>query len=247
MCGGIRLEGCYTEFGAADERSEKVWYTGWITIQILTAVRFPKVVYDTFAYRHPFGTSVSHTVQVYTSPDYFSPKINQMQQKILLLSFAILLFIQIGCDQEITETREQLPDMTETYKNEKAAILRVLNEETAAAFNRRYEDWRNKWVHEAYVTKTYMNLAEGTNSETLGWQEVDEFVRTYIEEHPEPAPLPAPVEEIEVRLYGIGAWVSFEQLDPERGHKRETRLMEKVEGQWKIAGMQTVIYGFDKE
>ena len=55
---------CYTEFGAADERSEKVWYTGWITIQILTAVRFPKVVYDTFAYRHPFGTSVSHTVQV---------------------------------------------------------------------------------------------------------------------------------------------------------------------------------------
>ena len=170
-----------------------------------------------------------------------------MQQKVLLLSFAILLFILIGCDQKTTETQEQLPDMTETYKNEKDAILRVLNEETAAAFSRRYEDWRNKWVHEVYVTKTYMNLAEGTSSETLGWQEVDEFVRTYIEEHPEPAPLPAPVEEIEVRLYGTGAWVSFEQLDPERGHKRETRLMEKVEGQWKIAGMQTVIYGFDKE
>jgi hypothetical protein len=34
------------------------------------------------------------------------------------------------------------------------------------------------------------------------------------------------------------------KLDPERGRKRETRLLEKVAGQWKIAGMHTTIYGF---
>jgi hypothetical protein len=38
--------------------------------------------------------------------------------------------------------------------------------------------------------------------------------------------------------------VSYEQNDVERGLKRETRLMEKKDGQWKIAGMHTTIYGF---
>jgi hypothetical protein len=40
---------------------------------------------------------------------------------------------------------------------------------------------------------------------------------------------------------------SSEQNDAERGLKRETRLMEKRDGQWKIAGMHTTIYGFKKE
>jgi len=66
-----------------------------------------------------------------------------------------------------------------------------------------------------------------------------------MEEHPEPDPLPALVDSIEARLYGKGAWASYEQNDPKRGLKRETRLMEKENGQWKIAGMQTVIYGPD--
>jgi hypothetical protein len=37
--------------------------------------------------------------------------------------------------------------------------------------------------------------------------------------------------------------VSYQQVDSLRGLKRETRLMEKTAGGWKIAGMQTTIYG----
>lgn len=48
-----------------------------------------------------------------------------------------------------------------------------------------------------------------------------------------------------MRLYGKGAWVTYQQQDSLRGLKRETRLMEKVNGEWKIAGMQTTIYGFE--
>lgn len=44
-----------------------------------------------------------------------------------------------------------------------------------------------------------------------------------------------------------GAWVTYEQQDSLRGLKRETRLMEKVNGEWKIAGMQTTIYGFNSD
>jgi hypothetical protein len=138
-------------------------------------------------------------------------------------------------------------DATEAFEREKRAILTVLNNETQAAFQRDYVSWQEKWVHEDYVTKTYLNFADSSMTETLGWEKVDEFVRTYFKAHPQPDPLPPELTDIDLRLYGSGAWVSYEQLDPERGRKRETRLLEKIAGQWKIAGMHTTIYGLTTE
>ncbi len=125
-----------------------------------------------------------------------------------------------------------------------ADILATLNAETAAAFSRDYAAWQTYWVQAPYVTKIYLNFADGTQSETLGWEAVDRFVADYFADHPDPDPLPAPLTEIDVRLYGdYGAWVTYEQQDPARGRKRETRLMERTGGRWRIAGMQTIIYG----
>ena len=126
---------------------------------------------------------------------------------------------------------------------EKARILGVLNGETRAALGRDYEAWREHWVHAPYVAKTYVNVADGTGSETRGWDAVDTFVRTYLEEHPEPESPPPPLTSADVRLYSDGAWVSYEQQDADQGWKRESRLMEKVGGRWKIAGMHTTVYG----
>ncbi len=156
----------------------------------------------------------------------------------------LTLIATVSCKENAPTKINGTPNPTEQYQKEKMAILEVINGETKAAFTRDYEGWKEKWIHEEYVNKTYMNFADSTLTETLGWKEIDEFVRTYIEEHPEPDPLPTLVDQIDVRLYGNGAWVNYEQKDAERGLKRETRLMEKENGQWKIAGMQTIIYGF---
>ena len=126
---------------------------------------------------------------------------------------------------------------------ERALILGVLNAETRDALGRNYVGWRGHWVHEPYVVKTYVNVADGTGSETRGWDAVDSFVRTYIEAHPEPEPPPPPLADADIRLYGDGAWVSYEQDDADQGRKRESRLMEKVDGQWRIAAMHTTVYG----
>ncbi|MEL7222497.1 MAG: nuclear transport factor 2 family protein [Bacteroidota bacterium] len=156
----------------------------------------------------------------------------------------LILSISMSCQPYQDQTEKQAPNASEQLAEAKAAILETLNNETKAALQRDYEAWKDKWVQEDYVTKTYMQFTDSTMTETLGWEAVSSFVKTYIEEHPEPAPLPAPLEDIDVRLYGSGAWVSYEQNDPQYGLKRETRLMEKVDGQWKIAGMHTSIYGF---
>lgn len=170
-----------------------------------------------------------------------------MNNKQLLIFLLIGLSCVIGCKEAGDEKAKATVTPTITFEQEKAAILATINNETKAAFSRDYEGWKDKWVHEPFVTKTYMQLTDSSSSETLGWDEVDRFVREYFIAHPEPDPIPALLEDIDVRLYGTGAWVSFEQQDPARGLKRETRLMEKVDGQWKIAGMHTTIYGFNEE
>ncbi|MEO1652935.1 MAG: hypothetical protein AAFU64_05280 [Bacteroidota bacterium] len=162
-----------------------------------------------------------------------------------LLTFSFLtISLFSGCIQENEEEIEETASPTPSLEEEKTAILATLNAETKAALSRDYEAWKRYWVQEAYVSKHYLNFADSSLSEYQGWTAIDDFVRTYIEEHPEPVPLPTPLEELDLRLYGSGAWVHYEQMDAVYGRKRESRLMEKVEGEWKIAGMQTVIYGF---
>ncbi len=166
-----------------------------------------------------------------------------MNLKGLSIVAMLFCFCFIACKNENSPKVVIEKDDMEAFNEEKKAILTVLNEETIAAFSRDYESWQDKWVHEDFVTKTYMQFPDSTITETLGWKEIDQFVRTYFKEHPEPDPFPTALKDIKVRLYKNGAWITYEQKDPVRGLKRETRLMEKVDNEWKIAGMHTTIYG----
>ncbi len=153
-----------------------------------------------------------------------------------------ILLLLIGCTSSL---EEQFPNAN--FEEEKAAILETLNNETKSAFQRDYELWASHWIHGANISKTYINFADSSYSESIGWKKVSGFIKTFFEQHPEPEPVPEALADIDVRLYGNGAWVTYEQMDSIRGLKRETRLMEKVEGKWKIAGMHTTIYGFGSE
>lgn len=165
-------------------------------------------------------------------------------KKMMTFTFLVFLFTT-SCEEIKKEETEKIVNQTVDIEQEEKAILETLNNETKAAFQRDYEAWKEKWVHDSNITKIYIDFPENTFSESLGWNEISQFVKTFIEEHPEPEPVPQLLEKIDVRLYGTGAWVTYEQQDSLRGLKRETRLMEKVNGEWKIAGMQTTIYGFE--
>ncbi len=170
-----------------------------------------------------------------------------MKIRSLILFTLLILFLCTSCKEQEKNKLEENVGQELSSEVEKKAILERLNNETKDAFQRDYEAWTKNWVHEPTITKTYLNFSDSTFSESIGWNDISEFVKTYIEEHPEPEPLPTPIDDIKVRLYKNGAWVTYEQRDSIRGLKRETRLMEKVNGEWKIAGMQTTIYGFDSD
>lgn len=166
-------------------------------------------------------------------------------KKLMIFTFSVFLFTT-SCEEIKKPEVEKIVTQTVDIEQEEKAILETLNNETKAAFQRDYETWQEKWVHDSNITKIYVDFPENTFSESLGWKEISQFVKTFLEEHPEPEPVPELLDEIDVRLYGNGAWVTYEQQDSIRGRKRETRLMEKVNGEWKIAGMQTTIYGFEE-
>ncbi|MGS2740882.1 hypothetical protein [Sinomicrobium sp. M5D2P17] len=170
-----------------------------------------------------------------------------MKNRNLSLFTLLILLFTISCKENEKSKMDEKGYQEVNFEKEKKAILERLNTETKDAFQRDYEAWTKNWVHDPTISKVYMNFADSTFSESIGWKEISQFVKTFIEEHPEPEPIPKLLDKIDVRLYGNGAWVTYEQQDSIRGLKRETRLMEKVNGQWKIAGMQTTIYGFETD
>jgi len=165
-----------------------------------------------------------------------------MSRNPIILLCITIVFV-FGCN---TVEKQTPPLPSENIEQEKAAIIASLRNETKAACRRDYKAWKTYWAQKPKMSKTYMNFAENSFSEMNTWQEIDDFVRTYIEEHPEPVTPPALPDEVKVEVYGTGAWVTFDVLDEVSGRKRETRLMEKEDGKWKIAGMHTSIYGFEK-
>ena len=158
----------------------------------------------------------------------------------------IIVFFGLVTLMSCQENYEQKSDDL-NFETEKSEILECLNNETKSAFARDYTLWTTHWIHEPDIFKTYINFVDSTSSESIGWDDISGFVKKFIEEHPEPEPAPKLVNDISVRLYQDGAWVSYQQIDSLRGVKRETRLMEKVNDKWKIAGMHTTIYGFNED
>lgn len=169
-----------------------------------------------------------------------------MKRKGKVIIYVLLVVCGISCSSAKNATVMTSNSKSAIYDQEKTAIIAVLKGETAAAFNRDYQEWQSFWLHENDIEKSYIDYPNNKMSNSTGWGEISRFVKKYIEDHPEPAPVPKLADDFKVRLYGSGAWVSYNQHDAKVGFKREFRLMEKHNGEWKIAGMQTIIYGFEE-
>jgi SnoaL-like domain len=126
---------------------------------------------------------------------------------------------------------------------EAAAILRLIARESEAFWNKDYDAWAQCCLHAPYV-RVMGWWARGGVTVIEGWDALSERMKENMRANPEPNPTASQVrrENINLRIAQEMAWVTFDQYGQDTGEpdmdmpgvSRETRILEKHNGEWKI-------------
>ena len=124
---------------------------------------------------------------------------------------------------------------------EKKAINATIEKETQSFFARDYEAWKSNYAQTDYAFQAWSNN-DGTFDSNVGWTDINKQIGRYISENPEPLSSHPKVERKNMmyKFYGDNVayltWDQFNSDKPEKNfhHSKEVRLMEKIDGQWKI-------------
>lgn len=137
-----------------------------------------------------------------------------------------------------------IQENTSAYEAEKAAIMAVIAAESAAFWDKDFNAYASYWVQAPYVRTMGWWPTEGVVV-IEGWEERDRRTREHMQTSAEPNPTAVRVrrENINLRIYSDVAWMTFDQYGEDTGDalmdmpglSRETRILEKHDGQWKIA------------
>ena len=121
-------------------------------------------------------------------------------------------------------------------KVEIAEIKKVVWQETDAYFRQDYQAWRKCWAHTESVTWTAATR-DGV-SQYRGWEELSREFLKIMKGGPSKYQVRFTQYNFDVHLYENGALVFFEQDMGSRS--REMRVLEKINGKWKLVVAQVV-------
>jgi hypothetical protein len=122
------------------------------------------------------------------------------------------------------------------------AIMITIQKETDDFYAGNYEGWKDTYVQEKYTHQGWNNR-DGSFDIKVGWDKVNSGIEKYIKENPTTTNVKRRVErkDIQYKFYGdLACYMSWEQYQINRdgkkfSHSHEIRVMEKHNGQWKIA------------
>jgi hypothetical protein len=164
--------------------------------------------------------------------------------KAIIILTLIVCAISIRCQPAKDEPNESFEEPTINYEEEKKAILEVVENESAAFWNKDFDAYAACWVHDDYV-RTMGWWQDGGVTVVEGWKERESRTRSHMEASPEPNPSATRVKRanVNLRIYKDIAWMTFDQYGEDTGDSlmdmpglsRETRIFEKHDGKWKIA------------
>ena len=143
-----------------------------------------------------------------------------------------------GCSKD---PKEDEAAKAANLENEKKAINATIEKETQSFFARDYEAWKSNYAQTDYAFQAWSN-DDGTFDSNVGWTDIIKQIGRYISENPEPLSSHPKVERKNMmyKFYGDNVayltWDQFNSDKPEKNfhHSKEVRLMEKIDGQWKI-------------
>ncbi len=163
-----------------------------------------------------------------------------MKTTVLILLLGFFTLAGFGKNNAVSG----LADFDE--EKEKKAIIESINAETEAFYKRDYEAVIKYFVHTDYTFHAWNN-GDGTFSAKVGWPAINERYKNYIKDNPVPQGSSSH-PKVEKRniifkfFYADVAFVTWDQYNSDQEMKnywlsKETRIMEKHGGIWKIANM----------
>ena len=136
--------------------------------------------------------------------------------------------------------------------NDFESIMEVIAAESVAFWEKDFEAWSRCWLQTSYIRLTGW-WADGGITVIKGWEALGGQMKKLMTENPEPNPTASRVrrENINLRVDGNFAWVTFDQYGEDTGDKRmdmpglsyETRVLEKHNGEWKIVYVNWLLEG----
>ncbi len=155
----------------------------------------------------------------------------------------ILLLIITSCQKQSDSSGSTNYSEIDTEKDS-AAIMSVIDGESAAFWNKDYDKWASYWVQEPYI-RTMGWWKGGGVTVVEGWDERAERSKENFQASPEANPTATKVrrENVNLRIYKDVAWLTFDQYGQDTGdtlmdmpgRSRETRILEKKNDSWRIA------------
>lgn len=148
--------------------------------------------------------------------------------KILLITFMLLSIATLVSAQKKKKSSTPSP------ANEVEIVKATIDKESKAFFEIDYSTWTECWAHASYA---YWSFADTTDVNFFeGWEAINKGFSDYFKT--------AKVSNAkmernwhEVKVYGNFAYARFTQKvqdDVGRDEQAEVRVLEKINGQWKI-------------
>ncbi len=157
------------------------------------------------------------------------------------ISFIAWLILFQLCQNNIQAQSAVFDEAKETEK-----IMKVIEAETRSFYKRDYESWKNFYIHANYAFQAWNN-GDGTIDAKTGWPAVDSGIGNYIKHYPvatggssHPVVLR---KNIITKFYAdTVAYLLWDQYNSDQAaqlfqYSKETRLMEKRNGEWKIVNV----------
>ena len=135
-------------------------------------------------------------------------------------------------------------------EDEKAKIMAIIEQESKAFWDKNFEGYANCWAHRDYV-RTMGWWADGGVTVVEGWEERGQRTKKHMVANPEPNPQNPVRKNLNIRITEKMAWVTFDQYGKDTddpmfdmpGLSRETRILEKIDGNWKIVYVGWLLEG----
>ncbi len=140
-------------------------------------------------------------------------------------------------------------------ETEKAAILAVISKETESYYKQDYEGWKSTYMQSPEFRK--FGFWEGYNEKVvsnIGFESLAAEKKKQFDENRtiwQESTVERKNENF--RISTNMAWYTFEQFSYEKdtrkflGRSLETRILEKENGEWKIAYLSFLYYPFEEE